>query len=1029
MIGQLVHAAVRARFIVLLLVLGLIAHGVRGYLRLPIDAVPDVTNVQVQVLTTAPGLSPVEMEMMVTHPVELALTGIPGVERMRSVSRSGISAVTVVFSDDTELEHARSLVAQRLPAARESIPPSAGSPQLGPLSTGLGEVYHFIVRWPGHSTQDVRTLLEWDIGYRLRSVPGVVEVNAWGGDTRQIEVLLDHNALLAFGLTHLDVEQAVKAAGENLGGGAIERGAEQVSIRVDGIYQSLDDVASQVVATRKDGRPILVRDVAAVKDGAALRLSSATADGEGEVVYAMVQMVAGGNAHEVVARVKDRLEQIKKNLPAGVEIEPIYDRAELVDDVLGTVKKNLIEGGVVVALVLLIMLGDMTAGLVVASAIPLAMLGAFALMSATGMSGNLMSLGAIDFGLVVDGAVVMIEGALASMATRNLDAQRAMARVGTDVGRPVAFGVLIIAIVYVPVLLLEGTEGRTFRPMAWTVLFALGTALLLTFTWIPAAGSVLLRKVHHQDPWIVRQMTRAYVPVLEMVLKRPVLAAVGAASITMVGLATGYGLGAEFVPRLEEGDMVVQLTRPPSVSLSEASRGTTALEAELRKVPEVQHVVSRIGAPDVATDVMGIEMADVFVILKPRKEWKTAKDAAGFAEAMDGPANNALPGTDIAFTQPIEMRMQELVGGVKAAFGVKVYGEDLPTLNRLAAEIARTVAAVPGAADVRVEPTKGLPLLTVRPDPRRMARVGARSDELASFVQLVRGGREVGTFVDGQKRFGIVMRMSHPPSPEPDTVKKVLVPLSSGIAVPVGDVADVSMAEGPAQVSREQATRRVLVEANVRGRDLASFVTEAQRAVQGLHMPPGYYVEFGGEFENLQRASKRLMIVVPGTLSVIVVLLYLAFGALRPALLIFLNVPAAASGGLIALALRGLPFSISAAVGFIALFGVATMNGVVLLAAVRQNEQDGMPIAEAVRTAARTRVRPVMTTALVASLGFLPMAIAAGTGAEVQRPLATVVMGGLVTATLATLLALPTLYLRWGQSKKARAADAAVEEE
>lgn len=1021
MIGKLVEASVRARFIVLLLVTGLVAHGVRGYLVLPIDAVPDVTNVQVQVLTTAPGLSPVEMEMMVTHPVELALTGIPGVARMRSVSRSGISAVTVVFDDDMQLEHARSLVAQRLAAARENIPPSAGSPQLGPLTTGLGEVYHFIVRWPGHSTQDVRTLLEWDIGYRLRSVPGVVEVNAWGGETRQIEVLLDHDSLIAFGITPMDVEQALKSSGENVGTGAIERGAEQVAVRVEGVYQSLDDVANQVVTTRKDGRPVLVRDVATVRDGAALRLSTATADGQGEIVYAMVQMVAGGNAHDVVARVKDRLQEIRKTLPEGVTIEPIYDRAQLVDEVLGTVKKNLIEGGVVVAVVLLIMLGDFTAGLVVASAIPLAMLGAFALMSATGMSGNLMSLGAIDFGLVVDGAVVMVEGALASMALHRLDARTAMSRVGTQVGRPVAFGVLIIAIVYVPVLLLEGTEGRTFRPMAWTVLFALGTALILTFTWVPAAGSVLLRKAHHGDPWIVRQMTRAYVPVLEMVLAHPVVAVVGAATITAAGLGTGYTLGAEFVPRLEEGDMVVQVTRPPSVSLSEASRGTTALEAELKKVPEVEHVVSRIGAPDVATDVMGIEMADVFVILKPRKEWKTAHDAAGFAEVMNGPANRALPGTDIAFTQPIEMRMQELVGGVKAAFGVKVYGEDLPTLNRLASQIANTVSMVPGAADVRVEPTKGLPLLNVRPDPRRLARVGARSDEVATFAQLLRGGREVGRFVDGQKRFAVVMRLAHAPAPEPDTVRKIVVPLANGTSVPIGDVADVEMAEGPAQVSREQGTRRVLVEANVRGRDLAGFVTDAQKAVQSMRMPPGYYVEFGGEFENLQRASKRLMIVVPGTLSVIVVLLYLAFGAVRPALLIFLNVPAAASGGLIALALRGLPFSISAAVGFIALFGVATMNGVVLLAAVRNNERDGMPTAEAVRLAARTRVRPVMTTALVASLGFLPMAIATGTGAEVQRPLATVVMGGLVTATLATLLALPTLYLRWGRMKNGAA--------
>lgn len=1017
MIGKLVEYSVRARFVIALFVMGLIAHGVRGYLLLPIDAVPDVTNVQVQVLTSAPGLTPNEMEMMVTQPVEVAMTGIPGVTEMRSISRAGISAVTVVFEDGTDLDHARMLVSQRLPEARESIPASAGSPQLGPPTTGLGEVYHFIVRWPGHSTQDVRTLLEWDIGYRLRSVPGVVEVNAWGGDTRQVDVLLSSERLRAFGLTAADVEVAIQSGGTNVGGGAIERGAEQVYLRVDGIYGTPERVADQVVATRDDGRPILVRDVAQVTEGAAMRLSGATADGEGEVVYAMVQMIAGGNAHDVVARIKERLKEIRPSLPEGVEIEPIYDRAELVDEVLHTVRWNLIEGGAVVAIVLLIMLGDVAAGLLVASAIPLAMLGAFALMQATGMTGNLMSLGAIDFGLVVDGAVVMVEGALAVMATRKVTSRPAMACVGREVGRPVAFGVLIIAIVYVPVLLLEGVEGRTFRPMAWTVLFALGTALVLTFTWIPAVGSLVLRKVHHREPWVVRWMSRAYRPVLHVVLGRPWTALAGGVAITAVGIGVGSTMGAEFVPRLEEGDVVVQLTRPPSVSLTETGKGTTSLEKALMQFPEVEHVVSRVGAPDVATDVMGIEMADVFVILKDRKSWTTARDASGFADAMSPSAEAALPGTDIAFTQPIEMRMQELVGGVKAAFGVKVFGDDMETLDRVANDVARAVSGVPGAADVRVEATQGLLVLTVQPDSRKMARLGVRAEDVSSFVQLLRGGRGVGTLVEGQKRFDIVMRYDAVPATDPDVMRKLLIPMPGGRSVRLGDVAHVELGEGPAQISREQARRRVVVEANVRGRDLATFVREARSRVDELKVPPGYYFEFGGEYENLERASKRLAIVVPGTLAVILVLLFLAFGSVRPALLIFLNVPAAASGGILALAARGLPFSISAAVGFIALFGVATLNGVVLVAAIRQTEEEGHSIAEAVEQAARTRLRPVMTTALVASLGFLPMAIATGTGAEVQRPLATVVMGGLLTATLATLLALPTLYRKWGRSE------------
>lgn len=1018
MIGKLVAASVRARFLVLLAVLGLVAHGVRAYVLLPIDAVPDITNVQVQVLTSAPGLSPVEMEQMVTYSVELALTGIPGVQRMRSVSRSGISAVTVIFDDGTDLQLARSLVAQRLPTARASVPKSAGMPELGPLTTGLGEVYHFIVRWPGHSARDIRTLLEWDIAYRLGSVPGVVEVNAWGGESRQLEVLLRHEALLAFGLTHAEVEQALTSAGHNAGGGAITRGPEQVYIRLDGVYQSAHDVANQVVATRQDGRPVLVRDVAEVKEGAALRLSASTADGEGEIVYGMVQMVAGGNAHQVVARVKDRLKEIQKSLPQGVQIEPIYDRAQLVDEVLRTVKTNLIEGGLVVMIVLLIMLGDLAAGLLVASAIPLAMLGAFALMHQTGTTGNLMSLGAIDFGLVVDGAVVMVEGALAVMAQKKLSAKEAMVHVGIDVGRPVAFGVLIITIVYVPVLLLEGVEGRTFHPMAWTVLFALITALVLTFTWIPAAGSVVLRKAHSRDPWLVRQMSKAYVPVLRVVLRRPVVAVVGAAAITALGLVLAVNMGGEFLPRLEEGDLVVQVTRPPSVSVDEATRGTTDLERALKQFPDVSHVVSRIGAPDVATDVMGVEMADVFVILKPRDQWTTARTAAGFAAAMEQSAARALPGSDLSFTQPIEMRMQELIGGIRSAFGVKVFGDDIATLNRLAAQIARALKDVPGAADVRVEPTKGLLVTTVRPEPARMARLGTRTEDVVSFIEMIRGGRDVGVLVQGQRRFGIVMRWAHVPSSDPREIGRMLVPLGNGSAVPLEDLATVEAGQGPAQVSREQARRRITIESNVRGRDLATFVREAQARVNQVPLPPGYFVEFGGEYENFERASQRLAIVVPGTLSVILILLYMAFGSLRSALLIFLNIPAAASGGILSLALRGMPFSISAAVGFIALFGVATLNGVVLISSIRQHERDGYSTEEAVNHAARSRLRPVMTTALVASLGFLPMAINTGTGAEVQRPLATVVMGGLVTATVATLLALPTLYLRWGRRRR-----------
>ncbi len=1013
MIGRLARAVLDYPLLAVLGVIALIAVGVRSYRTLPIDAVPDVTNVQVQVLTTATGLSPVEVESQVTGPVELALTGIPRVQRIRSVSRAGVSAVTLVFDDGTDIELARALVSQRMQRAREAIPATAGRPELGPLTTGLGEVYHFTVRWPGHTLREIRTLLDWEIAYRLRSVPGVVEVNSWGGDTRQIEVRLDEPRLLAHAVTPDMVETAVLGAGTNVGAGLIERREEGTFVRAEAVYRDVNDVARQVVVTR-DGRPILVDDVAHVVDGAAPRFAAATADGKGETVYTMVQMIAGGNAHQVVARVKQRLAEIEPTLPKGVVIEPFYDRASFVDEVLHTVRKNLLEGGVVVALVLLIMLGDLRAGLVVASVIPLSMLGAFALMRLFNVSGNLLSLGAIDFGLVVDGAVVVVEGALAAMAANKLDGKRAMGRVASEVGQPVTMAVLIIAIVYLPVLLLEGVEGRMFRPMALTVLFALGTALVLTFTWVPAIGGLVLGSKHTGDPWIVRMLKRAYKPVIGALVLRWKSAAVGVGLLIVAGAAVAATRGAEFIPRLEEGDIAIQVTRPPSVSLAEAVRGTSSVEQALARFPEVERVVSRIGSPDVATDVMGIEQADVFVLLKPRATWTTAKDAAGFAGAFEPVLAKALPGTAFGFTQPIEMRVQELIGGVRSDVGVKVFGDDLPTLRRLSDEIARVVGATPGAADVRSEPTRGLPLLTIRPDPRRMGRLGVASPELLDFISTLRVGRTVGRVIEGQRRFDVVVRADKVPAADESAIRALRVPLADGRAVPLGEVADVTMEQGPAQVSREQGRRRVMVEANVRGRDLASFVQDLQLRLSRLTLPSGYYLEYGGQYENLARASKRLAIVVPATLGLVLVLLYLAFGAIRPALLIFVNVPAAATGGMFALAIRDLDLSISAAVGFLALFGVATLNGVVLLAAVRTRQMAGEARTDAVLGAASDWLRPVLTTALVAALGFLPMALATGTGAEVQRPLATVVIGGLVTSTLATLLALPALYVRFG---------------
>ena len=880
---------------------------------------------------------------------------------------------------------------------------------MGPLSTGLGEVFHFTVSWPGHDAREIRTLLDWDIARALRAVPGVVEVNSWGGDRTQLEVRLRSADMIAQGVSVRDVEAAVSAGGAAGGGGALARGGEQVLIRVDGQYRSPDDVGALVVRARADGTFVTVSDVATVREGSAFRQSSASADGRGETVYSMVQMVAGGNAKEIVAAVKVRIGEIQARLPQGAVIEPFYDRTALVDRVLGTVARSLIEGGVIVTVVLFLLLGDFRAGLVVASAIPLAMLGAFALMRVAGISGNLMSLGAIDFGLVVDGAVVVIEGALASMVLHGTNVRRALADEGRANGRPVVFGVLIIALVYVPVLTLEGVEGKMFRPMALTVLFALGTALVLTFTWIPVLASFLIRGAHQGDPFVVRALRRVYTPALDAMLARPrVAVAVALALLALGGLAL-RGRGAEFVPRLEEGDLVVQVTRPPSVSLEEAAAGNDAIGHALLALPEVKRVVSRTGSPDVATDIMGLEQSDVFIILHPKHDWPAGERTEDLVAKMETLLRRALPGAAYGFTQPIEMRVQELLGGVKSDVGIKIFGDDLPTLRALEADILAEVGRVPGAADVRGEQLEGLSVVTVRPDSVRLGRLGLQPDDVRSSLELLRAGRPAGLYVLGERRFDVTLKLDAPPPPDERALAAIPLLARGGMATPLGDAARVERGDAPAIIGRENGKRRVLVECNVRGRDLATFVTELSSRLDRVPKPPGYYVQITGSWENLVRATQRLAIVVPLTLAMIFVMLYFAFGEAKSALLIYLNVPIAASGGLVALALRGLPLSISAAVGMIALFGVATLNGVVLLSAVKRKRAAGLSAAEAIRAGAMERFRPVITTATVAALGFLPMALATGTGAEVQRPLATVVIGGLVTATALTLGLLPAL--------------------
>ena len=1011
MIARLVRLNVEYPFITFLVVFGLLIAGIFGYAKLPVDAIPDVTNVQVQVLTSAPGLSPLEVERLVSRPVEIALTGIPHVQRIRSISRSAVSAVTVVFEDDTDLNLARQLVAQRLPAAQASIPDSAGRASLGPMTTGLGEVYHFTIHWPGHSLGEIRTLFEWEIATRLRTVPGVVEVNAWGGDTRQIQVRLRESALLATGIAPEAVAQAVLGSGRTVSAGFIQRSEEGTFVRAEATYKTIQDVARQVVTTR-EGRPILVGDVADVSNGAAPRFAVATSDGEGETVYAMTQMIVKGNAYEVVHRVKDKIAEIRPTLPDGVELRPFYDRAAFVGQVLHTVQKNLVEGGLIVALVLLWVLGSWRAGVLVASLIPLSMLGAFALMYYFGLSGDLLSLGAIDFGLVVDGAVFLIEGVVAAMGVHNMTAKKAIGRVALEVGRPITMAVVIIAIVYAPILLLVGVEGKMFRPMALTVLFAMAMALILTFTWIPAAGVVFLKNIKHREPRLITWLRNRYVPRLRQLTSQYKLVVSGVLICLGIGTVAAMTRGAEFVPRLEEGSLAIQVTRPPSVSLEEAARGTLEIEKALHAFPDVSRVISRTGSPDVATDVMGIEQSDVLVMLKPRSQWVSGHDAASFAGAFQPVLRRLLPGAAFGFTQPIEMRVQELIGGVRSDVGVKVYGDDLYMLRELAERVASVMNLTHGASDIRIDMQLGLRVIDVRPDTRRTGRLGVPSASILDFTRLMQSGQTVGKLYEGQRNFDVVLRLGQVPKPDVEPLKKLRIPLDSGRPVLLGDVADVDVLEVPAQVSREQGRRRVTVETNVRGRDLAGFVRELQSRIRQIKLPTGYFIEYGGQFENLTRATQRLMLVVPLTLATILVLLYLTFGRLRPALLIFVNVPVAAVGGVVALSMRGLDLSISAAVGFLALFGVATLNGVVLIAAIQQHESGGIGRVDSVVRAAGERFRAILTTALVAALGFVPMAIATGVGAEVQRPLATVVIGGLVTSTLATLFALPTLYVR-----------------
>lgn len=1026
MIDALIRFSVANRLIVLLLVAIMAAAGTYSLINLPVDAVPDVTNVQVQVLTAAPSLAPLEIERQVTFPVETAMSGLPDVEEIRSVSKFGLSAVTIVFDDSVDTYFARQLVLERLAQAREQIPENIGSPEMGPISTGLGEIYQYelVSKDGSYDAKALRTIQDWNVRRQLLGVPGVTEVNSFGGYEKQYQVRLSPEKLQSYGLTLRNIYEIVSKNNANIGGAYIEKGAEQYLLRGIGLVEKAEDVMNIVVKTGKEGVPVYIRDVGEVVEGSTVRQGAVTADGKGEIVAGIVLMLKGANSRTVVNEVKERIEQVKKSLPQGVELIPFYDRTQLIDQAIATVEKNLVEGAILVIIVLMLLLGNWRGALLVATIIPLSMLFAAILMRIFNISGNLMSLGALDFGLIVDGAVVMVENTIRRRAEAqehklHEPPERTILEACLEVARPVVFAVAIIAIVYLPILSLRGIEGKMFVPMALTVIFALLGSLILSLTYVPAMMTLILRgKVSEKESFLIRYAKKIYLPAFMFVGRwRAQALAIAVALVFMSGAIFPY-LGSEFIPRLDEGDLALQIQRLPSISLEESIKTAAEVEKVLIEFPEVKTVISKTGRAEVATDPMSVDFSDLYVALKPRGEWKTTKDKAELVKKMSNALEERVPSVIVSFSQPIELRVAELISGVRSDVAIKLYGDDLDVLKQKGDEIVKAVQTISGAEDVKAEATSGLPQIQIKPDRAAIARYGLNIEDVNDLVESIVAGKNAGLVYENEQRFNLVVRLNENSGQNMDTIKNLLLMAPNGSRVPLSQVAEIKLVEGAAQISREDTRRKISVELNVRGRDIGSFVREAQTRIEKeINLPPGYYLKWGGTFENLQRASERLLIVVPIALFLIFILLYITFNSIKQALLICTGIPFAVVGGIIALALRGMPFSISAGIGFIALFGVAVLNGVVMVSFIKSLREEGKNISDAVKEGAETRLRPVLMTALVASLGFIPMAVATSAGAEVQRPLATVVIGGLITSTLLTLLILPTLYL-WFESDK-----------
>lgn len=1034
MFEKLIRFAIEQRWMVLFVTLAMAALGVFNYNRLAIDAVPDITNVQVQINAAAPGYSPLETEQRITYPIEIVMAGLPGLQQTRSLSRYGLSQTTVIFDDNTDIYFARQLVSQRLQEAKENLPIGI-TPVMGPISTGLGEIFLWTVesepdaRKPdgsAYTPTDLREIQDWVIKPQLRNVPGVTEVNTIGGYAKEYQVAPDTEKLASYGLSLADIMTALDRNNTNVGAGYIERKGEQYLIRAPGQVQSIEDIR-QIVLTAFQGQAIRIGDVAEVGIGRELRSGAATDNGK-EVVLGTVFMLIGENSRAVSQAVADRLEEINKTLPEGVHAITVYNRSTLVDKAIATVKKNLIEGATLVIVILFIFLGNLRAALITAMVIPLSMLFTFTGMVTYKVSANLMSLGALDFGIIVDGAVVIVENCVRRLSHAQEHHRRPLTlserfhevfAAAREARRPLLYGQLIIMVVYLPIFALSGVEGRMFHPMALTVVMALLGAMILSVTFVPAAVALFIgKRVSEKEIRVMSWARRRYEPLLDLALRRTPAMLGGAIALLLLCGFLATRLGSEFIPNLNEGDMAVQALRIPGTSLTQSVEMQSRLEARLKeKFPEIERVFARTGTAEIASDAMPPNISDGYIMLKPEDEWPSPRKTHAELLAAIQEEAAKLPGNVYEFSQPIQLRFNELISGVRSDVAVKIFGDDNDVLNKTAAEVAEVLQKVPGASEVKVEQTTGLPMLTIDVDRAKAARYGLSMADVQDTIAIAVGGQEAGTFFQGDRRFNVVVRLPERVREDVNALRRlpIALPKADGQTatayIPLSELATLTIAPGPNQVSREDGKRRIVVSANVRGRDLGSFVGEAEQAIsQQIRIPAGYWTAWGGTFEQLESATKRLQIVVPAALVLVFALLFAMFGNVKDGLIVFTGIPFALTGGILSLWMRGLPMSITAAVGFIALCGVAVLNGLVLLSFIRTLREEGRPLDVAVREGSLTRLRPVLMTALVASLGFVPMALATGTGAEVQRPLATVVIGGIISSTVLTLLVLPALY-------------------